>query len=229
VRERELEGDPPRVGQRLPIMDYHGQRRAFYAAIGNEVALLLGEPGWRFTDEEPMMLLRYRTVSDAGGGGLDGAVDLGERLLDDLDALVQALERARLDHGEHRPLTLGRAADDHELLAGLKAVHQALAVLGGGTDGREHDRGEVTVAGGVDGDDGVGRVAGGFQLCARTVDGAQVVDRCQAGGHLPRVVDRWATAPQWPEVQLGRPSTEAPRRSGMLREAKRRAGAGRRA
>jgi signal transduction histidine kinase/uncharacterized protein YhfF len=107
AREWELEGGAPRVGARLPVMDYLGRRRAtvevvtvasvpfsdiddawlepadvgaetldgwrsdrraFYATIRDEVALLLGEPGWRFTDEEPMMLLRYRAVSDDGDG-----------------------------------------------------------------------------------------------------------------------------------------------------------------
>jgi hypothetical protein len=29
------------------------------------MALLFGEPGWQFTDEEPMMLLWYRPVADA--------------------------------------------------------------------------------------------------------------------------------------------------------------------
>ena len=35
-------------------------RRGFYATIRDEMALLFGEPGWQFTDEEPMMLLWYR-------------------------------------------------------------------------------------------------------------------------------------------------------------------------
>jgi signal transduction histidine kinase/uncharacterized protein YhfF len=103
AREWELEGGPPRVGQRLPVMDHLGRRRAtvevvsvasvpfldidddwlepedvgvptlehwrsdrrgFYATIRDEMALLFGEPGWRFTDEEPMMLLWYRPVAD---------------------------------------------------------------------------------------------------------------------------------------------------------------------
>jgi signal transduction histidine kinase/uncharacterized protein YhfF len=107
AREWELEGGPPRVGQRLPVMDFLGRRRAtvevvsvasvpfsdidddwlqpedvgaetldgwrsdrrgFYATIRDEMALLFGEPGWRFTDEEPMMLIRYRAVSDDTGG-----------------------------------------------------------------------------------------------------------------------------------------------------------------
>jgi signal transduction histidine kinase/uncharacterized protein YhfF len=102
-REWELEGGAPRVGQRLPVMDHLGRRRAtvevtsvasvpfleidddwlepddvgalsledwrsdrrgFYATIRDELALLFGEPGWRFTDEEPMQLLWYRAVAD---------------------------------------------------------------------------------------------------------------------------------------------------------------------
>jgi signal transduction histidine kinase/uncharacterized protein YhfF len=102
-REWELEGGAPRVGQRLPVMDHLGRRRAtvevtsvasvpfmeidddwlepddvgavslegwrsdrrgFYATIRDELALLFGEPGWRFTDDEPMQLLWYRAVAD---------------------------------------------------------------------------------------------------------------------------------------------------------------------
>jgi signal transduction histidine kinase/uncharacterized protein YhfF len=103
AREWELEGGAPRVGQRLPVMDHLGRRRAtvevagvaavpfmdiddswlepedvgsesldhwrsdrrgFYATIRDEMALLFGEPGWQFTDEEPMQLLWYRAVAD---------------------------------------------------------------------------------------------------------------------------------------------------------------------
>ncbi|WP_445150322.1 histidine kinase [Baekduia sp. Peel2402] len=104
AREWELEGGAPRVGQRLPVMDHLGRRRAtvevtgvasvpfmdinddwldpddvggtdleswrsdrrsFYATIRDELALLFGEPGWQFTDEEPMQLLWYKAVADA--------------------------------------------------------------------------------------------------------------------------------------------------------------------
>jgi signal transduction histidine kinase/uncharacterized protein YhfF len=104
AREWELEGGPPRVGQRLPVMDYTGRRRAtvevvsvamvpfadiddawltpedvgaesmdtwrsdrrgFYATCRDELALLFGDPGWRFQEEEPMMILWYRAVVDA--------------------------------------------------------------------------------------------------------------------------------------------------------------------
>jgi signal transduction histidine kinase/uncharacterized protein YhfF len=99
AREWELEGGPPRIGQRLPIVDCNGRRRAivevtrvavlpfgqigadvvsretaagatleqwlasqreFYAGCRDEIALLLGEPGWRLTDGEPMVVTSFR-------------------------------------------------------------------------------------------------------------------------------------------------------------------------
>ncbi|HEX2102971.1 MAG TPA: histidine kinase [Solirubrobacteraceae bacterium] len=103
AREWDLEGGPPRVGQRLPMCDVNGRRRGFievervvelpfsaidaeivareaevagvaewrarhrrfYDACRHEMALLLGDPGWRLTDEEPMVALFYRFVGDA--------------------------------------------------------------------------------------------------------------------------------------------------------------------
>jgi signal transduction histidine kinase/uncharacterized protein YhfF len=105
-KEWDLEGGPPRVGQRLPMLDHAGRRhgavevlrvaelpfaevgedvvaaddsvstleewraghRAFYDGCRDEVAFLIGEPGWRLTDEEPMVVLFYRYVPDAEGG-----------------------------------------------------------------------------------------------------------------------------------------------------------------
>jgi signal transduction histidine kinase/uncharacterized protein YhfF len=99
AREWELEGGTPRIGQRLPIRDHAGQRRAsaevvrvavvpfggigpdivaaervgtatvdewranqqrFYDRCRDEIALLLGEPGWRLTDAEPMVITWFR-------------------------------------------------------------------------------------------------------------------------------------------------------------------------
>jgi signal transduction histidine kinase/uncharacterized protein YhfF len=99
ARESDLEGGPPRIGQRLPIVDGNGRRRAtvevtrvavlpfgqldeavasaetaggatleewlasrreFYAGRRDEIALLLGEPGWRLTDAEPMVVTSFR-------------------------------------------------------------------------------------------------------------------------------------------------------------------------
>jgi signal transduction histidine kinase/uncharacterized protein YhfF len=98
AREWDLEGGPPKIGQRIPITDHHGNRRAvvevtrvallpfgqiddavvsaetagarsldewlashraFYAGCRDEVALLLGEPGWRLTDTEPMVVTSF--------------------------------------------------------------------------------------------------------------------------------------------------------------------------
>jgi uncharacterized protein YhfF len=107
AREWDLEGGPPRVGQRLPMCDTNGRRRgfvevervvelpfsavdaeivageaevdsvdewrarhrAFYDACRHEMAFLLGEPGWRLTDEEPMVALFYRFVGDDDASG----------------------------------------------------------------------------------------------------------------------------------------------------------------
>ncbi len=110
MRECELEGGAPRIGQQLPIMDHHGhrravvevtrvavmpfdeideavvtaesagarsvaewrgQQRAFYDRCRDEIAMLIGEPGWRLTEEEPMIICSIRLVGDddddAGG------------------------------------------------------------------------------------------------------------------------------------------------------------------
>jgi hypothetical protein len=54
---------PEEVGAET-LEGWRSERRGFYATIRDEVAFLLGEPGWRFTDEEPMTLLWYRAVAD---------------------------------------------------------------------------------------------------------------------------------------------------------------------
>jgi signal transduction histidine kinase/uncharacterized protein YhfF len=101
AREWDLEGGPPRPGQRIPVLDASGTRRAcvevvrvtvvpfadvdddvvvvsqagvdtaaewramqrvFYDGCRDEVALLLGEPGWRLTDDEPMVVTWFTRV-----------------------------------------------------------------------------------------------------------------------------------------------------------------------
>jgi signal transduction histidine kinase/uncharacterized protein YhfF len=112
-REWDLEGGPPRVGQRLPMLDHAGRRRgavevqrvvelpfaevgedvvaaddsiasvaewraahrAFYDGCRDEIAFLIGEPGWRLTDEEPMIVLFYRYVPDELGEGATRRTD----------------------------------------------------------------------------------------------------------------------------------------------------------
>jgi signal transduction histidine kinase/uncharacterized protein YhfF len=101
AREWDLEGGPPRPGQRIPVLDAAGAKRAtvevvrltvvpfdgvddevvaaseagvqtadewralqraFYDGCRDEVALLLGEPGWRLTDDEPMVVTWFERV-----------------------------------------------------------------------------------------------------------------------------------------------------------------------
>jgi len=101
AREWDLEGGPPRPGQRIPVLDatgakramvevvrvtvvpfadvdddvvaaseagvatareWHALQRSFYAGCREEVALLLGEPGWRLTDDEPMVVTWFTRV-----------------------------------------------------------------------------------------------------------------------------------------------------------------------
>jgi uncharacterized protein YhfF len=103
AREWELEGGPPRIGQRLPVFDGSGRRRAtvevtqvmvvpfsiidddvvaaelavgepaedwratqraFYEGAREEIALLLGEPDWHITDDEPMIVTWFEVVSE---------------------------------------------------------------------------------------------------------------------------------------------------------------------
>jgi signal transduction histidine kinase/uncharacterized protein YhfF len=107
AREWDLDGGPPKIGQRVPITDHQGNRRAvvevtrvavlpfgevdeavvtaasagtsslhewmashraFYAGCRDEIALLLGDPGWRLTDDEPMVVTSFRLADPAPAG-----------------------------------------------------------------------------------------------------------------------------------------------------------------
>jgi signal transduction histidine kinase/uncharacterized protein YhfF len=46
------------------VAAWRARHRAFYDACRHEMAFLLGEPGWRLTDEEPMVALFYRFDGD---------------------------------------------------------------------------------------------------------------------------------------------------------------------
>ena len=42
--------------------EWRAEQRAFYESCRDEVALLLGEPGWRLTDDEPMVVTWFTRV-----------------------------------------------------------------------------------------------------------------------------------------------------------------------
>ena len=44
------------------IEDWRADQRSFYDGCRDETAVLLGEPGWRLTDEEPMVIVWFRLV-----------------------------------------------------------------------------------------------------------------------------------------------------------------------
>ncbi len=50
------------VGEFQDAEEWRASQRAFYDACREEVALLLGEPGWRLTDDEPMVVTWFTRV-----------------------------------------------------------------------------------------------------------------------------------------------------------------------
>jgi signal transduction histidine kinase/uncharacterized protein YhfF len=46
--------------------EWRADQRGFYDGCRDETAVLLGEPGWRLTDDEPMTIVWFRLVSAAG-------------------------------------------------------------------------------------------------------------------------------------------------------------------
>jgi signal transduction histidine kinase/uncharacterized protein YhfF len=48
------------------LTEWRARHRRFYDGCRDEMAFLLGEPGWRLTDEEPMIVLFYRFIEDPG-------------------------------------------------------------------------------------------------------------------------------------------------------------------
>jgi signal transduction histidine kinase/uncharacterized protein YhfF len=50
------------IGEFQTAEEWRASQRAFYDACRDEVALLLGEPGWRLTDDEPMVVTWFTRV-----------------------------------------------------------------------------------------------------------------------------------------------------------------------
>ena len=44
------------------VEEWRAGHRAFYDGSRHELAVLLGEPGWRLTDEEPMVIIWFHVV-----------------------------------------------------------------------------------------------------------------------------------------------------------------------
>ena len=40
----------------------------FYEGCRDEIAVLLGEPGWRLSEDEPMVITWFRLVGSGGAG-----------------------------------------------------------------------------------------------------------------------------------------------------------------
>lgn len=52
------------LGAQTTLDAWRQRQRRFYEGCREEMAVLLGEPGWRFTGEEPMVITSFRVVSD---------------------------------------------------------------------------------------------------------------------------------------------------------------------
>jgi hypothetical protein len=49
--------------------DWHAGRARAYEQCREEIAALLGEPDWRLTDAEPMVIITYRSLPAAAISG----------------------------------------------------------------------------------------------------------------------------------------------------------------
>ena len=57
------------------VEEWRAGHRAFYDGSRHELAVLLGEPGWRLTDEEPMVILWFHVVEDSASAAAEPVVD----------------------------------------------------------------------------------------------------------------------------------------------------------
>jgi uncharacterized protein YhfF len=62
------------------VEEWRASHQAFYDGSRHELAVLLGEPGWRLTDEEPMVIMWFHVVdgSESASAAAEPVVD--ERL-----------------------------------------------------------------------------------------------------------------------------------------------------
>jgi signal transduction histidine kinase len=62
------------------VAEWRASHRAFYDGSRHELAVLLGEPGWRLTDEEPMVILWFHVVDESAAASAAAEPVVDERL-----------------------------------------------------------------------------------------------------------------------------------------------------
>jgi signal transduction histidine kinase len=62
------------------VEEWRASHRAFYDGSRHELAVLLGEPGWRLTDEEPMVIIWFHVVDTAATASASAEPVVDERL-----------------------------------------------------------------------------------------------------------------------------------------------------
>jgi uncharacterized protein YhfF len=67
------EVDPATVDAEPGEPDWHAGRRRAYEECQAEMAALLGEPDWRLTDAEPMVILWFRRVVQDTAAPISGS------------------------------------------------------------------------------------------------------------------------------------------------------------
>jgi hypothetical protein len=67
------EVDPATVSPEPGFDDWHEGRRSAYDECREEIRALFGEPEWRLTDAEPMVILWYRHVDQATAAEINGS------------------------------------------------------------------------------------------------------------------------------------------------------------
>src|SRR3954447_12993182 len=65
--------DPETIDGEPGIDDWPAGRRQAYEACREEIAALLGEPGWKLADSEPMVILWYRRLDQATAAEISGS------------------------------------------------------------------------------------------------------------------------------------------------------------
>jgi uncharacterized protein YhfF len=57
------------------VEEWRASHQAFYDGSRHELAVLLGEPGWRLTDEEPMVIIWFHVVAESASAAAEPVVD----------------------------------------------------------------------------------------------------------------------------------------------------------